>query len=225
MVRTSLHELLEQNARHTSAVSEEYFDNEQRPAAVAVCCVDTPVPQERIWDIDQPGLLYTPSTVGNQVWARQDGELVVDRSVLYSIIETDTDTTITLLIGHTGCHAIKQGLKAVEEGSDEQTDEWEGLLKSVVEEGLDDDRVNRTREESLINQLVEYNIDRQIAFLQESNSVPDTETLYGFVYDFHGVYGETRGRAYLINANGQTSVDALRSLVPDNYPGYVARLL
>jgi carbonic anhydrase len=95
----------------------------------------------------------------------------------------------------------------------------------VVEAGLADDRVDADRTEGLVDQLVEYNVDRQVAFLRGDEHVPDSVTTYGFVYDFQGVYGDSRGVTYLVNADGETDPTALRKLVPDAFEGHVRRLL
>ena len=70
MSDTTLRELLARNARHVESLPPDYFDgvrDGQTPAAVSVCCSDSRVPQERMWDVTEPGWLFTPSTIGNQV--------------------------------------------------------------------------------------------------------------------------------------------------------------
>ncbi|PSQ48839.1 carbonic anhydrase [Halobacteriales archaeon SW_7_65_23] len=241
MSKTTLAELLERNAAHADSLPQGYFDAveaDQHPAAVSICCSDSRVAQEGMWDISEPGWLFTPSTIGNQVWDRYDGENVVDGSVVYPIAYAGTD--IALVVGHTGCGAVTAALDAVQNGEqDEQEDgdgdaddrppagveKWLDLLVPVVEDGLADDRVDPDADTGLVDQLVEYNVDRQAAFLEGSDVIPADTTVYGFVYDFQGVYGDVRGRAYLVNADGETAVAALRELVPAAYEGHVRRLL
>lgn len=102
---------------------------------------------------------------------------------------------------------------------------WVELLAPVVEAGLADDRVDPDREASLVDQLVEYNVDRQVAFLRASDDVPDDVTVYGFVYDVQGVYGDVDGRGYVVNADGETAPGALRERVPASFDDCVRRLL
>jgi len=229
MTRTTLAELFERNAAHAGSLRPGYFDaveGGQEPAAVSVCCSDSRVSQEGMWDVDEPGWLFTPSTIGNQVWDRRGGKVVVDGSVLYPIAYAGTD--LALVVGHTGCGALTATLDAVR-GGDADTpqgvEKWVDMLVPVVESGLGDDRVDPEGEASLVDQLVEYNVDRQVAFLTDSDDVPVETTLYGFVYDFQGVYGDVRGRAYLVNADGETDPAALRETVPDEYADHVRRLL
>lgn len=229
MPQTTLAELLERNARHTESLSAEYFDtveDGQEPAAVSICCSDSRVSQEGMWNISEPGWLFTPSTIGNQVWDCHDGERVVDGSVLYPMRHTNTKAT--LVVGHTGCGAVTAALDVVQGGGGDEPPgiaKWVELLTPVVEAGLADERVDPDRPVSLVDQLVEYNVDTQIEFLRESDDVPDDETVYGFVYDFQRVYGDEPGRAYLVNADGTTDPATLREHVPDPYTDHVERLL
>lgn len=229
MPETTLRRLLERNARHVESLPDDYFEsveNRQEPAVVSICCSDSRVSQEGMWSVEEPGWLFTPSTIGNQVWDRHDGERVVDGSVLYPIAYTDTG--VTTVVGHTGCGAVTAALEAVrEDGIDAPAGvaKWIRELLPVVEDGLADDRIDPDRDPGLVDQLVEYNVDRQVEFLRESADVPDEEAIYGFVYDFQGVYGDARGRTYLVNADGETDPDVLADLVPEEFEEYVRRLL
>jgi carbonic anhydrase len=229
MVATTLGELLTRNAAHVASLPDDYFDaveDRQEPAVVSICCSDSRVSQEGMWHVDRPGWLFTPSTIGNQVWDRHEGERVVDGSVGYPL--THTGTKIVTVVGHTGCGAITAALSAARDGVESPpagVGKWVDLLVPVVEDGLADDRIDPDSDVTLVDQLVEYNVDRQVAFLQASDDVPDSVDIYGFVYDFQGVYGDVRGRTYLTNANGETDTEALEALVPANHAAAVRRLL
>lgn len=232
MTGASLRELLARNQRHVESLGEGHFaevQEGQKPAVVSVCCSDSRVPQAGMWDADEPGWAFTPSTIGNQVWDDVDGERVLDGSVCYPMAYAGTKTAV--VVGHTGCGAVTAALEAVR-SDDRAGDEtpagvakWVDALVPVVEDGLDDDRVRADRDVSLVDQLVEFNVDRQVAFLLGSDDVPADATVYGFVYDFQRVYGETAGRAYLVNANGETEAAALRARAPDEFGGHASRLL
>ena len=226
----TLRALLDGNRRHVDSLPAGYFtgvEDDQRPAAVSVCCADSRVSQEGMWSVAEPGWLFTPSTIGNQTWTVEDGERVVDGSVLYPL--RYADTRVVAVVGHTGCGAVTAALEAVRQGAD--PDAPAGVVRlvdslvPVVEAGLADDRVDSGREPSLVNQLAEFNVDRQVAHLCEAPEVPDDVTAYGFVYDFQGAYGDARGRAHLVNADGETDVETLRAQVPPAFADHVARLL
>lgn len=230
MPKTTLVDVLERNAAHTESMPAEFFDaveESQEPAAVSVCCSDSRVSQEAMWSVDEPGWLFTPSTIGNQVWDRHDGEQVVDGSVLYPVTYAGTD--VMLIVGHTGCGAISAALDAVRSGPSDETPagvtKWVDLLAPVIEAGLADDRIDPARDVSLVDQLVEYNVDWQIRFLEESEEIPADISIFGFVYDFQRVYGDVPGRTYLVNVDGETDTESLRSKVPERFEEFVRRLL
>lgn len=230
MPGASLETLLERNREHVDSLPEGHFNavrDGQRPEVVSICCSDSRVPQEGMWSVDEPGWLFTPSNIGNQVWDRHDGELVVDGSVLYPIRHTETRTTA--VVGHTGCGAVTAAYDAVRsDGGDEPAGirRRVELLVPVVEEAIERGVVDTDAPDSeAINRLVEYNVRRQVEFLEASDDIPDDERIYGFVYDFQGVYGSTPGRTYLVSADGETDPEQLRSAVPAEYAEHVESLL
>lgn len=225
-----LESLLERNRNHTESLSATHFEavrDGQQPALVSVCCSDSRVSQEGMWGVEEPGWLFTPSNIGNQVWERDGEDLVVDGSVLYPIVHTETQTTA--VVGHTGCGAVTAAYHAVHgEGGDEPAGIRKRieLLVPVVEEAIERGVVDpETPDAEVINRLVEYNVRRQVEFLDGAEEVPKGEQIYGFVYDFQGVYGSVPGKTYLVSANGQTDSERLRELVPDEYDDHVESLL
>ncbi len=230
MTERVLEGLLEGNRRHVESLAEDHFadvQTGQSPAVVTVCCADSRVPQVGMWGTGEPGRLFTPSNIGNQVIDDADGELVVDGSLLYPIYHAGTDTVT--VVGHTGCGAITAAYGIVT-GDDRPgprgVDALVDRLVPIVEDGLASDRIDTdTNEGMLINQLVEYNVDRQIAVLKQSEDVPDDVHCYGFVYDFQGIYGDDHGRAYLVNRHGETDPDEVASELPEEFQSVARSLL
>jgi len=228
-MKTTLAELLERNRHHAESLSETYFadvQEYQHPAIVSVCCSDSRVSQEGMWNGgDVPGWLFSVGNIGNQVWDTCDGERVVNGDVLYPLLYAETD--LAAVVGHTGCGAVTATLETVRgEGGDFPPGVRERIdtLRPVVEAGLEDDRIDADRAAGLVDQLVEYNVDRQVEFLRESGELAD-QTVLGFVYDFQSVYGDVPGRCYVVNVSGETDVSTLREAVPDGYEEHTTRLL
>jgi carbonic anhydrase len=230
MTDETLLDLLEGNREHTDAIADDHFaavQDGQEPSVVSVCCSDSRISQEGMWHVEEPGWLFTPSNIGNQAWDEDDGDLVVNGNLLYPVAHTGTETIA--VVGHTGCGAVTATYRTVTgDGGDEPAGiaRWVRLLTPVVEEALETGVVDAAADdETVVNQLVEYNVDTQVAFLRESDDVPDEVDVYGFVYDFQRVYGDVPGRTYLVNLDGETDPDAIASAVPDEYEPFVERLL
>ncbi|MFC7237087.1 carbonic anhydrase [Saliphagus sp. GCM10025317] len=237
---TVLFNLLEGNERHVDSLADGYFDavrDEQHPDVVTMCCSDSRVSQEGMWSIDRPGAIFTPSTIGNQIWDVEDGERFVDGSVLYPIHYTDTEAVA--VVGHTGCGAVTAAYE-VASGDEEPpgprgVTKWVEALVPVVESGLEselvdtdigsDDDVDADADTGIIDQLVEYNVHRQVSYLRMAESIPSSVSCYGFVYDFHETYGSEPGRAYLVNLDGETDPRAIAMDLPDTYADSVSSLL
>jgi carbonic anhydrase len=223
-------ELLERNAQHTASLADDHFDgvqDGQEPAVVSACCSDSRVAKEGMWSLEEPGWLFSVSNIGNQVRERHDGDDVVSGDFLYPI--AFTDTRVAVVVGHTSCGAVTAALDRVRSADPDPLPP--GIAKRVdalvpiIEDGLRDDRISPDRDVSLVDQLVEYNVDRQIEFLRDASSIPDSTTLAGFVYDFTGTCGDTLGRCYLVNRDGEQDVERLRAAIPDRVSGHVHRLL
>ncbi|WP_245242744.1 carbonic anhydrase [Natronococcus sp. JC468] len=225
-----LETLLAGNRRHVDSLPDDYFRDVrtgQHPGVVAICCSDSRVPHEHMWGFDHPGAVFTPSNIGNQVWDEDDGERIVDGGILYPIYHTET--AVAAVVGHTGCGAVTAAYRVATGGNvpgPQGVDKWVEMLVPVVEEALERGAVDADAdEETVVNQLVEYNVDRQVQFLRDAADVPDDISIYGFVYDFQRIYGDADGRAYLVNVDGETDPAAIRECVPDGYETAAVSLL
>lgn len=242
MSRSLLVELLDRNDEHVESLSPETFADyreAQRPPVVSVCCSDSRVSQEGMWAADRPGFLFTAGNIGNRVSDVVDGARVLDGSVAYPL--KHTDTSVLAVVGHTGCGAVGAALAAARTGeypneAGVRADVEE--LVPIVERGLAEfDAGGETAdsaagstgtdpgaEASLRNRLVEYNVHEQVAIAADTEEGANAD-VYGFVYDFHGTYGDRDGAAYLVNANGERDPETLRELVGEERADHVASLL
>jgi len=233
-----LTELLDRNDEHVASLSPDTFAEyreAQRPPVVSVCCSDSRVSQEGMWTSDRPGFLFTAGNIGNRVSDVVKGERVLSGSVAYPLRHTDTG--VLAVVGHTGCGAVAAALSAVRTGefpSEPGVRADVEELVPIVERGLDDltgavDSPGDADDAessgvSVRNRLVEYNVHEQVETALGTDEGDDAD-VYGFVYDFQGVYGDRDGAAYLVNANGERDPEALRELVGEERADHVESLL
>lgn len=217
-------EMLRGNSEHASVFQSRFDDlqDAQHPEAVTVCCSDSRVLQDHLWGNDEPGRLFTVSNIGNRVVQRTETGEVVSGDVLFPIRHTGTDTII--VVGHTGCGAVTAAYEDLTDGIAEPPGITHclELLKPRLEAGVESlpADVGRT---AAVNRLVEYNVDRQVEFLVDSEVVPEHVDIIGAVYDFQNVYDGRRGEVHVVNVNGYRTLEVLR----DNHPemgGRIARL-
>ncbi|WP_101297635.1 carbonic anhydrase [Halegenticoccus soli] len=209
-------ELLRSNANHASEFESRFDDvqDAQHPDVVTVCCSDSRVLQDHIWVNDEPGRVFTCGNIGNRVVQRTDAGEAVSGDVLYPVEHTGTDTVV--VVGHTGCGAVTATYDDLTRGISEPAgiEHCLGLLKPRLEAGVDSLPSDVSRAEA-VNRLVEYNVDRQVEFLVESDDIPDDVEVVGVVYDFQDVYSGRRGEVHVINVDGETDVETLRDEHPE----------
>jgi carbonic anhydrase len=207
--------LLAGNDDHAEEFQSKFDDlqDAQHPDAVTVCCSDSRVLQDRMWGNDEPGQVFTCGNIGNRVVQGTDGEQVVSGDVLYPVEHAGTETVV--VVGHTGCGAVTATYADLTEGIEEPAGirRCLDLLAPHVEPGIESLPENLSEREA-VNRLVEYNVDRQVAFLRDSDEIPDAVTVYGVVYDFQDVYGDRRGEVHVINVDGERDPETLREENP-----------
>jgi carbonic anhydrase len=201
-----LADLLAGNDRHVAGIDDGAFDavrDAQHPPVVSVCCSDSRVSQEGMWDVSEPGTLFTVANIGNRATSRVDGERVVDGGVAYPT--TFTDTGVVAIVGHTGCGAVTAA-HDIAQGETDPTDLPPGvrhdvapLVETVTDApvAIDDDK------RAVVDRLVEHNVREQVDFV----SARTEAAVYGFVYDFHHRYGDRDGRTYLVAAGDDDPAD------------------
>lgn len=226
MPAATVADLLERNCAHASALGAGHFDDVQdgqRPAVVSLCCSDSRVSQEGMWDVSEAGWLFTPSNIGNVARDAQESE-EVDGNLLYPVANTGTRTVA--VVGHTGCGAVTAAYRAVVDDERPAADSIRRrveLLEPVVEAGLDGPVDPGAA--NVVDQLVEYNVRRQVDFLHGHPDVPTDATVVGFVYDLHGVYDDERGRTRLVAWDDETDPAALGDRLEPGDGDAVASLL
>ncbi len=215
-MRRTVVELLRNNSEHAREFESRFesVQDGQRPNAVTVCCSDSRVLQDQMWRNDEPGRIFTCGNIGNRVVQRTAAGEVVSGDVLYPIEHTETETVV--VVGHTGCGAVTAAYEDLTGGVSEPPgiDHCLELLKPRLEAGVDALPPDADRAEA-VNRLVEYNVDRQVKFLVESDEIPRDVEVVGVVYDFQDVYSGRRGEVHVVNVDGETAVDVLRDEHPE----------
>ena len=208
-------ELLARNTGHAEQFQSRFDDvqESQAPNAVTVCCSDSRVLQDAMWDNTDPGQLFTCGNIGNRVIQQTDDGTVVSGDVLYPLVHTYTETAI--VAGHTGCGAVTATYDALTDGCDEPPGITHclDLLKPLLADAVDRLPDDILRAEA-IDRLVEYNVDRQIEHLCESDDVPADVSVVGVVYDFQDRYSDQRGMVHVINIDGERDISTLREQHP-----------
>ncbi|MEF8812796.1 MAG: carbonic anhydrase [Halovenus sp.] len=209
-------DLLAGNDEHAQQFADCFDDLQtaQQPDAVTVCCGDSRVLQDGMWDTPAPGHLFTHSNIGNRVTEVTDDGRVVTGDVLYPLVHTDTQ--VAIVTGHTGCGAVTAAYRDLTTGIDEPASIQRclDLLERDIAPGFDllPDNID---DGTAINSLVEYNVDTQVAALCDSPDVPDGVTVLGVVYDFQDIYGGERGEVHVTTVDGERDPAALRAAYPE----------
>lgn len=209
-------ELLAGNDQHVAALADQLatVEDGQSPGAVTVCCSDSRVLQDHMWGNTDPGAVFTVSNIGNRVAQDTSEGEVVAGDVLYPLAHTGTRTAI--VVGHSGCGAVTAAYGALTDGIDEPAgiEHCIDLLVRHLEPGVDS-LPDDLDDEGAVNHLVEYNVDRQVDMLLDSDDVPEDTDVVGVVYDFQQAWGDERGRIHVINVNGDRDPESLADSHPD----------
>jgi carbonic anhydrase len=162
-----------------------------------------------MWGNEEPGRIFTCGNIGNRVVECPDGEPIVSGDVLYPLEHTATD--VAIVVGHTGCGAVTATYDALTDGVSEPPgiEHCLSLLRPHLEPGVAALPKELDRA-AAVNHLVEYNVDRQVEAIVDSDDVRDDVTVVGAVYDFQDVYDGERGEIHVINVDGDRDPERLR---------------
>lgn len=210
-------DLLERNENHAQRFENERFEpvqDGQSPGFVTVCCSDSRVLQDELFENHEPGRIFTCSNIGNRVIQNTAAGTSVSGDVLYPIEHTDTENAI--VIGHTGCGAVTAAYKDLTDGIEEPPGirHCVDIVKDRLADGVEA-LPDEIEESEAINCLVEYNVDQQIDFLLKSDVVSDDVDIFGVVYDFQDVYSDERGTLHVINVNGTRKRESVEEDRPE----------
>jgi len=176
------------------------FVDDEKPRATVLACADSRV-QAGAWDSSPENDDYTVRNLGNQL-ATSRG------SVQYGVEQLHTP--VLLIVGHTGCDAVKTVMNKAVKGKDAIGDELSRMKLADRRRGGD------SGEWSGLTSAVVANVDAQVAeaVAQFSPFVQSGElTVVGAVYDFANELDDGHGRLRIVNVNSNTEDERIAAFV------------
>jgi carbonic anhydrase len=174
------------------------FADKQTPRATVITCADSRV-HSQAWDSTPENDDFTVRDIGNQVEN-------VEGSVEYGI--EHLHTPLLLVIGHTGCGAVKAAMGDTSKLSEPIRKELEHLHVPAADPSK--------APEVAWAEAVVANVNNQVAFsLKRFNREvhEGTLTVVGAVYDFRNDLGQGAGKLVIVNVNGNADADRMESFV------------
>lgn len=206
--RDYLLEVLADNAANVQRGPKAFlgYADAQAPRATVITCSDSRVHTDA-WDRTPENDDFLIRNIGNQI-VQSHG------SVEYGI--EHLETPILLVLGHTGCGAVKAALGDRSKLSPAIRKELETLkLRTKVDHGDDDDDDD---DDNVDNDVwlagVLENVNQQVDFAVKHFGRPLREgklTVLGGVYDFRNDLQGGAGKIHIINVNANTDEERLQA--------------
>jgi len=184
------------------------FADKQTPRATVVTCADSRV-QSQAWDGTPENDDFTIRDIGNQVQN-------VEGSVEYGVAHLHTP--LLLVVGHTGCGAVKAAMGDISKLSEPIRHELEHLQVPAA----DPDKAA----DAAWAEAVVANVNHQVAFSLKrfAHEVHEGKlTVVGAVYDFRNDLGQGMGKLVVVNVNGNADSERMASFVDAVNVGSPAR--
>lgn len=182
------------------------FADKQTPRATVITCADSRV-HSQAWDLTPENDDFTVRDIGNQVEN-------VEGSVEYGI--EHLHTPLLLVIGHTGCGAVKAAMGDTSKLSAPIRKELEHLHVPAADPSKAPDVAWAEAVVANVNNQVAFSLKRFNHEVHEG-----TLTVVGAVYDFRNDLGQGAGKLVVVNVNGNADADRMDSFVEavNGHPG------
>ncbi|WP_101294977.1 PadR family transcriptional regulator [Halegenticoccus soli] len=221
----SLESLIESVQDWTESRRDSVRASSAQTALVVSCSMSDCEPREPLWPIDAAWNAVGVQTLGNQTRERYEGETVIDGDIAH--LRNQYDIAAVLVVGHTRCEVLRDAYDRwvspppeSPAGVQARLDPLVSLVEDGAEQGLFEESTSlRTR----AYRLVEYNVSRQVRFLQQA--LPPSVTIAGYVHDQDGAYSSFPGKRYLVALDGATEPTEIRPRLPDDPSVQVGSLL
>lgn len=192
---------------------------------VVSCSMHTCERGGALWPVDVDWAVRSVQTLGNQTWERCEGERTLCSDIEH--LSAQDEIAAVLVVGHTSCAVLEdvyerwiEAETAVPAGLDARFDP----LVSLVGEGFGERVLTESMPLRTVRyRLVEYNVRRQVQFLQQA--LPPSVTVAGYVHDQDGAYSSFPDKRYLVALDGETDPTTTRTRLPEDASVRVASLL
>ena len=174
------------------------FADKQTPRATVITCADSRV-HSQAWDLTPENDDFTVRDIGNQVEN-------VEGSVEYGI--EHLHTPLLLVVGHTGCGAVKAAMGDTSKLSAPIRKELEHLHVPTADASKAPDVAWAEAVVANVNNQVAFSLKRFNKEVHEG-----TLTVVGAVYDFRNDLGQGAGKLVVVNVNGNADADRMESFV------------
>jgi carbonic anhydrase len=204
---TILKQLIEGNNDYAEKnhVTFENLKQKQTPKVTLVTCCDSRVPTD-LFNTESLNHIFTVRNIGNQ-FSNSEG------SIKYPILHLKTP--LLIILGHTGCGALKASLSDYRIEDEAMQREVIGLVNAI---NLANETTSVKHIEDENHRLAVYaqiNVDYQISRLMadckiRSKVLSKQLCIVGMVFDIHGMFGNQEARVYITNIDGVTDLTELR---------------
>ena len=206
MTRSFLAETIRDNEKYMSR-GKAFFEalkKPQQPRATIVTCADSRL-QAAAWDETPENDDFTIRNIGNQV-------LTSLGSVQYGI--EHLNTPVLVILGHTGCGAVKAVLSKEHELPKAISAELEGIKLPM--EKLEKLQATTKKFDPVWAEAVVENVHQQVKEALAKfgpRVVTGKLTVIGAVYDLVDAFGQGAGRLGIVDVNGNSEPNRLRAFV------------
>ena len=196
--RSYLTEMLTDNATNAAQGRAHFapFAETQAPRATVVTCADSRV-QSNAWDETPENDAFTIRNIGNQVTNAHG-------SVEYGLVHLHTP--VLLVLGHTGCGAVKAAMGKLDGLSDPIKNELKGMKLPEAKPGVPERKAWAEAVVANVNQQVAFAVANFGGLLREQRV-----SVVGAVYDFRNDLGKGFGKISIVNVNGNTEPERLKA--------------
>lgn len=176
--------------QHHDSHHFDAFQNSQVPNLTIITCSDSRV-HTQLFGIEPDNNIFVIRNVGNQV-ANSEG------SVDYGVHHLPTK--IFLVLGHSGCGAVKAAMGDYSGETKGIKRELDPLMPVISQD--DGSSTFKERWTKNIERNVDYQVDYSTKLYHDKVSHGDI-VIVGGVYDFNNTYGQGRGSLIITNINGE----------------------